>query len=107
MYNKTVLDCLIKIIGDNDGIADKKKLAEIVKKEFNLVKDRSVYYCDDFAIRFSQSRNKRISFSGSDRYHELKKDLDDRVAKVQGEIAIAAFIDSTVFRTRTYTDSKR
>ena len=60
MYNKTVLDYLIKIIEDNDGIADKKKLAEIVKKEFNLVKDRSVYYCDDFAIRFSQSRNKRM-----------------------------------------------
>lgn len=227
MYNKTVLDYLVKIIEDNDGIADKKKLAEIVKKEFNLVKDRSVYYCDDFAIRFSQSRNKRmgntvlslsalqkyddkpfivcvvsptgnylllanttflkkishsskklrvdnikgsftgadimmefeslenepasfeslfayhsgltfednlerlvestngivgrvqkfevtesnkqtilaavdraISFSGSDRYHELKKDLDDRVAKVQGEIAIAAFIDNVNVRGR-------
>ena len=36
-------------------------MAEIVKKEFNLVKDRSVYYCDDFAIRFSKSENKRMS----------------------------------------------
>ena len=36
-------------------------MAEIVKKEFDLVKDRSVYYCDDFAIRFSQSENKRRS----------------------------------------------
>lgn len=61
MYNKTVLDRLIKLIEKNDGIADKKKLAEIVKKEFNLVKDRSVYYCDDFAIRFSKSENKRMS----------------------------------------------
>lgn len=61
MYNKTVLDRLVKLIEKNDGIADKKKLAEIVKKEFNLVKDRSVYYCDDFAIRFSKSENKRMS----------------------------------------------
>lgn len=227
MYNKTVLDRLIKLIEKNDGIADKKKLAEIVKKEFNLVKDRSVYYCDDFAIRFSKSENKRmsntvlslsalqkyddkpfivcvvsskvnylmlanttflkkishssqelrvdnikgsfnggdimmkfemlenepasfeklfayhsgltfqdnlerlvestngivgrvqkfgvtdsnkqtimnavdraISFSRSSRYDELKKDLDDRVKKVQGEIAIAAFIDNVNVRGR-------
>lgn len=227
MYNKTVLAYLVKLIENNDGIADKKKLAEIVKKEFNLVKDRSVYYCDDFAIRFSQSENKRmsntvlslsalqkyddkpfivcvvsskvnylmlanttflkkishssqelrvdnikgsfnggdimmefeslenepasfehlfayhsgltfqdnlerlvestngivgrvqkfevtdrnkqtildavdraISFSDSDIYNELKKDLDDRVAKVQGEIAIAAFIDNVNVRGR-------
>lgn len=227
MYNKTVLDHLVKLIEKNDGIADKKKLAEIVKKEFNLVKDRSVYYCDDFAIRFSKSENKRmsntvlslsalqkyddkpfivcvvsakvnylmlanttflkkisqssqklrvdnirgsfngsdimmkfemlenepasfeklfayhsgltfqdnlerlvestngivgrvqkfgvtdsnkqtimnavdraISFSRSSRYDELKKDLDDRVKKVQGEIAIAAFIDNVNVRGR-------
>ena len=31
---------------------------------------------------------------------ELKKDLDDRVAKVQGEIAIAAFIDNVNVRGR-------
>lgn len=227
MYNKTVLTYLVKLIEDNNGIADKKKLAEIVKKEFDLVKDRSVYYCEDFAIRFSQSENKRmsntvlslsalqkyddkpfvvcvvsskvnylmlanttflkkishssqelrvdnikgsfnggdimmefeslenepasferlfayhsglsfqdnlerlvestngivgrvqkfevternkqtilgavdraISFSGSARYNELKRDLDDRVAKVQGEIAIAAFIDNVNVRGR-------
>lgn len=227
MYNKTVIAYLIELIKKNDGIADKKKLAEIVKKEFDLVKDRSVYYCDDFAIRFSQSENKRmsntvlslsalqkyddkpfivcvvsskvnylmlanttflkkishssqelrvdnikgsfnggdimmefemlenepssfehlfayhngltfqdnlerlvestngivgraqkfgvtesnkqtilssvdraISFSNSYRYAELKKDLDDRVAKVQGEIAIAAFIDNVNVRGR-------
>ena len=46
MYNKTVLTYLIKLIEKNDDIADKKKLAEIVKKEFDLVKGRSVYYCD-------------------------------------------------------------
>lgn len=227
MYNKAVLAYLVKLIEKNDGIADKKKLAELVKKEFDLVKDRSVYYCDDFAIRFSQSENKRmsntvlslsalqkyddkpfivcvvsskvnylmlanttflkkishssqelrvdnikgsfnggdimmefeslenepasfeclfayhsgltfqdnlerlvestngivgrvqkfavteknkqtilssvdraLSFSGSVRYNELKKDLDDRVAKVQGEIAIAAFIDNVNVRGR-------
>ncbi len=227
MYNKRTLERLTKIIENNNGISDKKKLADIVQKEFGLVKDRSVYYCEDFAIRFSSSKNKRmsntvlslsslqkyddkpfivcvvspkvnymmlanttflkkishssqelrtdnikgsfnggdimmefesvknepsafeqlfayhsglsfqdnlerlvestngivgrvrkfevtdknrttiiesvdraVSFSASDRYDELKKDLDERVIKVQGEIAIAAFIDNVNVRGR-------
>lgn len=227
MYNKRAIECLVRIIKSNDGIADKKKLADIIQKEFDLVKDRSVYYCEDFAIRFSTSENKRmsntvlslstlqkydenpfivcvvsskanymmlanttflkkishssqelrldnikgsfngsdimmdfesvenepaaferlfayhcgltfqdnlerlvestngivgrvqkfevternkqtilksvdraISFSNSVRYNELKRDLDDRVVKVQGEIAIAAFIDNVNIRGR-------
>lgn len=227
MYNKRVINYLIKFIESNDGIADKQKLAALVQKKFELVKDRSVYYCEDFAIRFSSSENKRmsntvlslsvlqkyddkpfivcvvasqvnylmlanstflkkishsskelrvdnikgsfngadimvefesmnnepsefehlfayhsgmsfqdnlerlventngivgrvqklnvtetsritimesidraVSFTASCRYDELKKDLDDRVAKVQGEIAIAAFIDNVNVRGR-------
>lgn len=61
MYNKRTLERLTKIIENNNGISDKKKLADIVQKEFGLVKDRSVYYCEDFAIRFSSSKNKRMS----------------------------------------------
>ncbi|MCI5583499.1 MAG: hypothetical protein MR357_07280 [Anaeroplasma sp.] len=46
------------------------------------------------------SVDRAIAFADSSRYDELKKDLDDRVAKVQGEIAIAAFIDNVNVRGR-------
>lgn len=60
MYNKRVIDELVQFIESKDGIADKEKLARLVQREFHLVKDRSVYYCQDFAIRFSHSENKRM-----------------------------------------------
>lgn len=40
------------------------------------------------------------SFIASPEYQDLKADLDNRVAKVQGEIAIAAFIDDVNVRGR-------
>ena len=46
------------------------------------------------------SVNRAIEFSNSRRYIELKDDLDQRVAKVQGEIAIAVFIDNVNVRGR-------
>ncbi len=46
---------LLKLIKDNDGINDKGRLAKIVGEAFRLTKDRSVYYCPRFAIRFSSS----------------------------------------------------
>lgn len=61
MYNKKAIQELVDVIQSNDGIADKSKLAKIVKEQFDLTKDRSVYYCDDFAIRFSKSERKRMS----------------------------------------------
>lgn len=50
---------LIELIRDNNGINDKARLAKIVADRFGLTKDRSVYYCADYAIRFrsSSSRN--------------------------------------------------
>lgn len=60
MYNKSVIENLVKLIESKNGIAVKGKLAELVQKEFDLTKNRSVYYCKDFAIRFSQSANKRM-----------------------------------------------
>lgn len=61
MYNKGVIDRLVSIIEKNDGIGDKQKLADIVAKEFDMVLDRKVYYCDDFAIRFSKSEKVKMS----------------------------------------------
>lgn len=60
MYNKNAIQELVDVIQSNDGIADKSKLATLVKEQFDLTKDRSVYYCDDFAIRFSKSERKRM-----------------------------------------------
>lgn len=64
MYNSNMIKQLVTYISTQNGIADKSKLAETVKNRFGLVKDRSVYYCDDFAIRFGwngQNNRKRIS----------------------------------------------
>ena len=49
------LDEIIRLIEENDGINDKARLARLVHTTFGLIKDRSVYYCADFAIRFSSS----------------------------------------------------
>ncbi len=46
---------LLELIKANDGINDKARLAHIVSEAFGLTKDRSVYYCADFALRFSSS----------------------------------------------------
>lgn len=51
---------LLAVIKANDGINDKSRLARIVFDEFGLTKDRSVYYCADFAIRFSSSANRNF-----------------------------------------------
>ena len=58
---KTKIDDLIELISKNDGINDKNKLLKIIVNNFNLVKDRSVYYCDSFAIRFSQAMTTSFS----------------------------------------------
>ena len=61
MFNKDTINRLIRIIERNNGIGDKGTLASIVQKEFSLTLDRKVYYCDDFAIRYSKSQHKRMS----------------------------------------------
>ena len=49
------LKSLLELIHKNDGINDKVLLAQLVCEEFGLTKDRSVYYCPDYGIRFSSS----------------------------------------------------
>jgi hypothetical protein len=46
---------LIAFLRKYDGINDKAKLAMLVSDNFHLIKDRSVYYCKSFAVRFSSS----------------------------------------------------
>jgi hypothetical protein len=54
------LTALIDLIRKNDGINDKARLAQVVAETFGLTKDRSVYYCADYAIRFSSSASKNF-----------------------------------------------
>ena len=49
------LKSLLALIHRNDAINDKVLLAQLVCEEFGLTKDRSVYYCPDYGIRFSSS----------------------------------------------------
>ena len=52
---------LIDFIKRLDGQAGKARLQELVQKEFSLTKDRSVFYTDAFAIRFSSSKSTSFS----------------------------------------------
>lgn len=54
------LQKLLAVVKANDGINDKARLARIVFDAFGLTKDRSVYYCSDFAIRFSASASRNF-----------------------------------------------
>jgi hypothetical protein len=67
------IDRFIAFVASHNKINDKAKLAELTSKEFKLVKDRSVYYCDEFAVRFSASNgpnfgNTVLSLSNLQKY---------------------------------------
>ncbi len=55
MYNSKVLDTLICSIENEHGIGDKAKLAVLIQQQFGLTQDRSIFYCDWFAIRFCKA----------------------------------------------------
>ena len=61
MYNRIAMQNLITFICDRDGIADKHNLTNMVQSAFSLIKDRSVFYCRDFAIRFCTANNRSFS----------------------------------------------
>ena len=51
---------LLDFIAAQNGIADKSQLMRLVVDKFHLTKDRSVFYCSDFAIRFSSSAGRNF-----------------------------------------------
>ena len=61
MYNWEIMQSLVSFITDRDGIADKQALTKQVQSAFGLTKDRSVYYCRDFAIRFCTANSRSFS----------------------------------------------
>lgn len=60
MYNSNSIQSLVRFIKFNDGIASKEQLSSLVKGQFHLIRDRSVFYCKDYAIRFCSSKNKNF-----------------------------------------------
>jgi hypothetical protein len=54
------LGAVVRLVNDNNGINDKTRLATLVQNVFGLTKDRSVFYCPDFAIRFSSSATRNF-----------------------------------------------
>lgn len=69
------LQKLVDLIKANDGINDKARLTRTVADAFHLTRDRSVYYCADFAVRFSSSRgpnfgNTVLSLSALQKYDD-------------------------------------
>ena len=61
MYNKAQIDRLVYYVDKLNGIGDKEKLSQMVQGEFSLVKDRKVFSGEDFSIRFSKAKAKRMS----------------------------------------------
>lgn len=58
MYNRNLIDDFIATIIEFDGITDKVALATRIQRQYSLVKDRSVYYCKWFAVRFCKSNSR-------------------------------------------------
>jgi hypothetical protein len=52
---------LLDFLVQQNGINDKAKLTSLTASHFGLIKDRSVFYCDSFAIRFSSASTSRFS----------------------------------------------
>lgn len=61
MYNRELLKRLVAFIAANDGIQSKQALAAKTQSAFALVRDRSVYSCRDFAIRFCKAASRSFS----------------------------------------------
>ncbi len=61
MYNREIIGRLIAFILSKDGIADKSRLSSAVQREFGLVKERSVFYCEWFAVRFCTAASRNFS----------------------------------------------
>jgi len=73
--NQTVFE-LIDYIRAHDGIANIATLSILVQQSFKLIKDRSIFYSSNFAIRFNSTRtnsfsNTVVALSTLQKYDEL------------------------------------
>jgi len=66
----------VRFVGEREGINDKSRLAKDASKHFGLKKDRSVFYCADFSVRFSSATS--VKFSNCVLSLQRLKKFDDR-----------------------------
>jgi len=66
----------VRFVEERDGINDKAALTKEMVAEFGLTKDRSVFYCADFAVRFSASAS--ANFGNTVLSLSNLKKVDDR-----------------------------
>lgn len=79
MYNRKAINELVDFLNSKNGIADKIKLAAAVKEKFKLTQDNTIYYNDDFAIRFGwNGKNNRKQISNTVLGLSKIKNYDDR-----------------------------
>lgn len=52
---------MLALIQQHDGINNKSQLSKLVAERFSLTRDRSVFYCRKFALRFSASNTQNFS----------------------------------------------
>jgi hypothetical protein len=74
--NKSKIDQLLTCLSKLQDLNDKQLVANSIAAEFNLTKDRSVYYSKDFALRFSSSDSENfgntvLSLSTLQKYDEI------------------------------------
>ena len=70
------LQDFVRFVGEHGGINDKAALAQEVAAKFGLTKDRKVFYCADFAVRFSASAS--VNFANTVLSLSNLKKVDDR-----------------------------
>ena len=51
------------MISSNCPQNDKDKVKKVIQDKFSLIRDRSIFYCEDFAVRVSYT--KTTSFSNT------------------------------------------
>lgn len=61
MYNSEAIEDLINFLYASNGKMDKPHLSEAVQKRFCLTRNRSVYSCENFSIRFCHAAGKTLS----------------------------------------------
>lgn len=58
--NKARIQDLLEALAKLGHLGDKQAIANQIASKFGLTKDRSVYYCKDFALRFSTSEHENF-----------------------------------------------
>lgn len=76
MYHKELIGQFTAFISNRDSCTDKSRLQNEVQQAFGLVKDRSVFYCDWFAVRFCKAASRNfgntvLSLSALHRYDNI------------------------------------